>query len=67
MNSIFLLSENKIEEVHFNLWVAGDKSFLDVGLKLDINQKVELYLPWKNASHEDLFDTIKEKNLKFYF
>jgi hypothetical protein len=68
MNSIFLFLNDgnihsKIDEVHFNLWIVGSARFLDIGLKLAENQKVELYLPWKASVPEDLFDIIKDVNI----
>ncbi|GEM_PF-5197489 len=63
MNSVFLLSENEIEEAHFNLFIDGKSTFLDVGLKLRKDQKIELFLPWKSESPEDLFNIIKKQEV----
>jgi hypothetical protein len=63
MNSIFLLSKQEIEEAHFNLFIDGKSTFLDVGLKLRKDQKIELFLPWKSESPDDLFKIIKEKEV----
>ena len=66
MNSIFLLNTGDssaqgtpILEAHFNLWMAGNIRFLDIGLKLEANRELELYLPWKDAKIEELYDRIK--------
>lgn len=62
MNSIFLLNEinysQNIGEAHFNLWMVGEEPFLDVGLRLVQGQRVELYLPWDNATITDLYSVI---------
>lgn len=63
MNSIFLLNESdqtkSIKEAHFNLWMVGSERFLDIGLRLEVGQKLEIYLPWANAEITDLYDTLK--------
>ncbi len=63
MNSIFLLSIDEIKEAHFNLFIDGKSTFLDVGLKLGKDQKIELFLPWKSEVPEDLFKIIKEQDV----
>lgn len=70
MNSIFILNsgaaaaQNKpIIEAHFNLWMVDEERFLDIGLKLEPNQEVELYLPWKAAQIEDLYDKVAQDDV----
>jgi len=64
MNSIFLLNETNqaqlIKQAHFNLWMVGNERFLDVGLRMVRDQRIELYLPWNNAVISDLYDTLKD-------
>lgn len=66
MNSIFLLSEDNstIDEAHFNLWMVNeDEPFVDIGLKLKKGQKLILYLPWGDAEINDLYETIKDRDV----
>jgi len=60
MNSLFIINQNdhtkSIKEVHLNLWMVGKERFLDIGLMLEPNQVIELYLPWNNAKIQDLYD-----------
>lgn len=62
MNSLFIINQTNqsatIKEVHLNLWMVGDERFLDIGLRLEPNQIIELYLPWKNANLVDLYDSM---------
>ncbi len=70
MNSIFLLNsgaateqDHPIIEAHFNLWMVGTERFLDIGLKLEPNREVELYLPWEDAVLEDLYEKMKQSDV----
>jgi hypothetical protein len=65
MNSIFLLNSGgeaaqnqSIIEAHFNLWMGDEERFLDIGLKLEAGRELELYLPWKDAQIEDLYNKV---------